>query len=261
MTTSAFLLDISRCIGCQACVAACKTGNELAAGSTTIRIVEHTRGTFPNLTGWFQNQRCYHCTDASCLAACPVGALYKQDGLTRFNRASCTGCAYCTDACPYGVPQMVEDRIFKCDGCQAVVEAGGTPWCVTTCPSHALAFGERVEILAEAHARVAALRTRYPNAQVHGHEPGSELGMVLVLPDSPESLGLPATPAAPLAIKAWQNVVKPASLGLTSLSVIVTAIAGVIARRNHVREMKQLHSNTAAKEPTATGQSDGGSVA
>lgn len=259
MTTYAFLLDIARCIGCQACVAACKTGNELPVAATTIRIVERTSGTFPNLRGWFQNQRCYHCTNAACVAVCPVGALYKEDGITRLDREKCTGCAYCTDACPYGVPHISDERAFKCDGCSQVVKAGGTPWCVTTCPSQALAYGERTTLIDEANERVAALRTRYPHAQVHGDRPESELGMILVLPDSPEALGLPLTPEPSMAIKTWQNVVKPASLGLTSLSVVVTAIAAMIARRNHVRELESLHRRESDQSAAGSSQTPLGS--
>ena len=92
--TSAFLLDMSRCIGCEACVVACKAGNELPLGRQYIELIEHTSGTFPNLTGGFQNQRCYHCSDATCVAVCPTGALFKDDGLTRLNRDDCSGCGY-----------------------------------------------------------------------------------------------------------------------------------------------------------------------
>ena len=73
---TAFLLDIGRCIGCQACVVACKAGNELAEGNQFIEITERVRGTFPNLAGSVDNKRCYHCADAACVDVCPTGALY-----------------------------------------------------------------------------------------------------------------------------------------------------------------------------------------
>jgi len=76
----AFLLDMSRCIGCEACVVACKTGNELTIGTQYIKLNEKTSGVFPDLTGGFQNQRCYHCLDAACVSVCPTGALFKEDG-------------------------------------------------------------------------------------------------------------------------------------------------------------------------------------
>jgi len=199
MTTYAFLLDLARCIGCQACVVACKTGNELPVGMQYIHVSEQTRGIFPNLAGPFRNHRCYHCADAACVTVCPVGAMYKEDGLTRLDRNSCIRCGRCVIACPYDVPVIAKDRrSSKCDGCAAVVEAGGTPWCVKTCPNHALMYGDRDEILAEAHIRVDALMARYPDAQVYGEAEYGGLGGIMVLPDSPETLELPLDPALSL---------------------------------------------------------------
>lgn len=252
MATNAFLLDISRCIGCQACTAACMTGNELPAGMQYIQLIEQTRGVFPNLAGGFKNQRCYHCADAACVAACPTGALYKEDGMTRLNREVCIGCEYCTDVCPFDVPHIVDGRSSKCDACASVTAAGGEPWCVRTCPSDALRYGDRGEILAEAHRRVEAILTRYPNARVYGETEAGGLGVVLVLPDEPEVLDLPANPEAPLLVNTWQKVVQPAALGLTSLSVVVTGVAAVIARRNHMQELKQLHAQEAEAQKQAS---------
>ncbi len=249
MTTYAFLLDIGRCIGCQGCVAACKTGNEVPEGRQYIHIVEQTRGTFPNLQGSFQNLRCYHCADAACVTVCPTGALYKEDGLTRLDREKCSGCTYCVDACPFDVPVMADDgRSSKCDACAAVVKAGGQPWCVKTCPSHALLYDERATILAEARSRAEALKMRYPNARVYGETEAGGLGVVMVLPDDPVALGLPANPDVPVALKAWQKVLQPASLGLTGLSIAVTGLVAVIARRNHLQEIRALESQQNARQ-------------
>jgi formate dehydrogenase iron-sulfur subunit len=236
----AFLLDLGRCIGCQACVVSCKAGNELDEGTQYIRIIEQTRGVFPNLAGGFDNHRCYHCADAACIAVCPTGALFKEDGLTRLDRGACSGCGYCVESCPYGVPEMVGGRSSKCDACAATTTAGGEPWCVTTCPSRALMYGARDEILAEAGARVAVLRDRYPNAQVYGETQAGGLGVVMVLPDDPEVLGLPASPDPPLVTRAWQRLVQPGSIALTGVTVAAAGVAAVIARRNHLAELEVI---------------------
>ena len=245
MATNAFLLDISRCIGCQACTAACMTGNELPVGAQYIQLIEQTRGTFPKLAGGFKNHRCYHCADAACVTACPTGALFKEDGMTRLNREVCIGCEYCTDVCPFDVPRIVDGRSSKCDACASVTKAGGEPWCVRTCPSDALRHADRQEILAEAQRRVEAIKARYPHARVYGETEAGGLGVIMVLPDDPEVLDLPANPDVPLLVNSWQKVVQPAALGLTSLSVLVTGMAAVIARRNHMQELKQLHTKEA----------------
>ncbi len=70
----------------------------------------------------------------------------------------------------------------------------------------------------------------------------------MVLPDDPEVLDLPANPDVPLLVNTWQKVVQPAALSLTAFSVAVTGVAAVIARRNHMQELKQLHAQQAAAE-------------
>jgi formate dehydrogenase iron-sulfur subunit len=242
MAEHAFLLDLGRCIGCQACVVACKTGNELGEGQQYIHLVEKTNGVFPNLTGGFNNHRCYHCADAACVAVCPTGALYKEDGLTRLDRDLCSGCSYCTQACPYEVPAMYEGKSSKCDGCAATVAAGGTPWCVKTCPSNALMYGTREEVHEEAFRRLEALRAIYPNAAVYGETQMDGLGMLVVVPDDPEKFDLPEDPKTPFIADAWQKVVQPTAVGLTLGLAVAAGVGGVIARRNHQRELAALEA-------------------
>ena len=246
MANYAFLLDLARCVTCQACVAACKTGNELPFGTQYIKIRSETQGTFPNLQTNILHKRCFHCSDAACVNVCPTGALFKEDGMTRLDRSACSGCNYCVEACPYDIPEMVDGLSAKCDGCAAAVKAGGQPWCVKTCPSDALRYDERETILAEAQSRVEALKERYPKAQIYGETQTGGLGVIMVLPNDPETLDLPPDPKYPLTAASWQKVVQPASVGLTSLSIAVTGLAAIIARRNHKRELEHLHEQAAA---------------
>ena len=248
MTDTAFLLDLGRCIGCQACVVSCKTGNELVEGQAYIDITEQTRGTFPELEGGFANHRCYHCTDAACVEVCPTGALFKDGTMTRLDRSTCSGCSYCVESCPFGVPRMVDGRSSKCDGCAAVVAAGGEPWCVKTCPSRALEWGPRVEILDEARDRASRMRTRYPRSRVYGETEAGGLGVLVVAPDDPETLGLPIDPRSPAVTRVWQSVVQPVSVGVGAATAVAAGVGAVIARRNHLREVKELEAAAAASE-------------
>ena len=242
MSQYAFLLDLGRGIGCQACVASCKVGNELGEGQQYIELIEKTRGEFPNLTGGWDNHRCFHCGDAACVTVCPTGALFKEDGLTRLDRDTCSGCSYCTEACPYDIPVMWEGKSSKCDGCADTTRAGGTPWCVGTCPSMALEYGPREEIRAEAHRRADALRDRYPNAQVYGETQAGGLGLLVVMPDDPELLDIPIDPKTPFMADAWQKIVQPASVGITIGAAVVAGAAAVIARRRHEEELDELEA-------------------
>lgn len=249
MASYAFLLDITRCIGCQACVVACKTGNELPTGMQYIRISERTTGTFPKLTGWIDNHRCFHCTNAPCVDACPVDALYKEDGMTRLDRSICIGCGDCVTACPYEVPEMVDGLAAKCDGCAAVVKAGGTPWCVKTCPSNALLYGEREEILAEAKRRQAAVEERYPNAGVFGETQQGGLGLIMVLPDSARRMRITAKPSEPAAVAVQHQALPPAQLGLGSWTIALGGLAAVIGRRNLLGHLRRSASSTRESAP------------
>ena len=247
----AFLLDLTQCIGCTGCVVACKTGNELGEGVSYIEIANNERGTFPDVVAGFDNHRCYHCTDAACVNVCPSGALFQEDGLTRVNTDACIGCQYCVQACPFSVPKMVDGVSRKCDGCRDVTRAGGTPWCVETCPSDALRYGERADIAAEAHRRASVMREKYPNAQVYGETEAGGLGMLVVVPDDPEVLGLPINPDIPRVTEAWQDFAQPIGVGAIGLTALGAGLAAIIARRNHMQEMAHIEAAGSAATSAA----------
>jgi formate dehydrogenase iron-sulfur subunit len=129
-----------------------------------------------------------------------------------------------------------------------VVKAGGQPWCVKTCPTDALRYDERDAILAEAKARLSQVQAHYLNARIYGETELDGLGVIMILPDAPEALGLPADPKVPVAMDVWQKAVQPASIGLTGLSLAFTGLAAIIARRNHQKEMGHTKSAVTEKE-------------
>jgi formate dehydrogenase iron-sulfur subunit len=251
MTRYAFLIDQDRCIGCQACVVACKAGNERPLGSNYVEIRETVRGQLPNLVGSFAHHRCFHCADAACVTVCPTGTLSKWNGLTVVNMDKCSGCGYCTDACPYKVPTLANDRVSKCVACFDLVQEGQTPWCAQTCPSQAIQFDERDKLLAEAKTRVAALKARHVNAQVYGEAQLGGLGLLMILLDEPAVFGLPEAPQTPAQLDVWQRVAQPASIGISALSVVVTGLAFIIARRQHQREKAVAHESAEPVETTS----------
>jgi formate dehydrogenase iron-sulfur subunit len=240
-TRYAFSIDLDRCIGCQACVVACRSGNDVADGDAYIAISENVRQKETGFWGSFAHKRCFHCAEAPCVEVCPTGTLTKVNGLTAVDMARCSACGYCTQACPFHIPHVVENHVSKCVGCLDQVQAGEEPWCARTCPSNAIRFGEREVILAEAKAKAAKLRQRYPNAQVYGETQLGGLGLLMVLLEAPGVYGLPEAPTVPATLQTWKTVVKPASAGLTALAAGVMGLVFVFARRQHAKEHAEAH--------------------
>jgi Fe-S-cluster-containing dehydrogenase component len=103
------VIDLQRCVGCGACALACKTENNTrtrAAGQSFnwADFIIRTEGRFPKVKHQVMPVLCNHCTDAPCVAACPVApkAMYKTpEGITMHDNERCIGCRMCQNACPY----------------------------------------------------------------------------------------------------------------------------------------------------------------
>jgi formate dehydrogenase iron-sulfur subunit len=143
----------------------------------------------------FLKRQCMHCLHPACVSACPVGAMHKlPDGPVLYNDARCIGCRYCMTACPFRIPRFEWDKpvgyIRKCHFCFDRLAEGLMPACVKTCPTGALQFGEREEMIALAEQRLKAQPERYIQ-HVYGKEEGGGTS-VLILSAVPFAyLGLP----------------------------------------------------------------------
>src|SRR3974390_953538 len=116
------LIDLSRCIGCKACQAACMEWNDLR---DRVGVSEGAYTNPPDLSdqSWclmrFHEEEidgslrwlilkdgCLHCTDPGCLRACPApGAIIQYaNGIVDFQEQQCVGCGYCISGCPFDIP-------------------------------------------------------------------------------------------------------------------------------------------------------------
>ena len=154
-----FLFDASRCVGCFACVVACKDHNDLQDGAENWRSVERFEyGTYPDIFTISISISCLHCTVPICVEVCPVKAIQRrvEDHLVVVNSDQCIGCKSCLMVCPFGAPKIAKDgKMHKCDYCLSRRIPDAEPACARVCPFGALHAGP-VEELQKISVRGAA---------------------------------------------------------------------------------------------------------
>lgn len=166
MTRLSMLIDLTRCIGCDACTVSCKQENGTPADVFFARVLNVEAGTFPQVKRVYVPVLCNHCEDPACLRACPNKAIYKRpDGIVLIDQDRCRGTGACVSACPYGniilkpndkwylpedrsyesdfvKPRLNENVARKCTFCAQRVDQGLEPACVVACPTTARIFGD-----------------------------------------------------------------------------------------------------------------------
>ncbi len=174
----AMVMDLRRCVGCQACVIACKSENKVPLGvfRTAVRVIEtgHMErredgivitedGNYaPNVKKSMLPVMCNHCEKPPCVESCPVQATFKrQDGLVLIDYDACIGCGICVKACPYGNRffNEVQKTADKCTLCVHRLDHGLAPACATSCVGRARVFGDLLDSKSEVSKLVAANRT------------------------------------------------------------------------------------------------------
>ena len=212
------VIDRDTCVGCQACVTACKGWNDQGYAAPLSDIDAYRSdpcGTFLNRVHSYEitpdegaaqiinfPRSCLHCDNAPCVTVCPTGASYKraEDGIVLVNEDACIGCGLCAWACPYGAREMdaAAGVMKKCTLCvdriynENLPEEDRQPACVRTCPTGARHFGDLGDP-DSAVSRLVAERGGYDLMPDLGTRPTNKY-----LPPRPKDRGQSEAPLAAL---------------------------------------------------------------
>jgi Fe-S-cluster-containing dehydrogenase component len=201
------LYDTTKCIGCKACVVACREANGLEPDTSwsgglyqaPLDLNEKTKTVIKLYDDGehrsFVKAQCMHCVDPACASACMLGAFKKREfGIVTYDVNYCIGCRYCEVACPYGVPKFqwskAAPKMVKCELCNHRLAQGKIPACAEVCPRQAVIFGKRDELLAEAKRRIAENPGKYVQ-KVYGETDGGGTQCLYVSHVPFERIGLP----------------------------------------------------------------------
>ena len=206
------LADLTRCIGCRRCEAACNKANNLPPPEVPFddkSVFEQERRpderAFTVVNRYkdpktekpvYVKIQCMHCEEPACASACLVGALRKTpEGPVVYNESVCIGCRYCMSACPFYIPAFeyfdpLSPRIQKCYMCYHRISKGEVPACVAECPMEALMIGRRSELLELARERIRRNPDKYIDHIYGEHEAGGT-GWLYISGVPFEELGFP----------------------------------------------------------------------
>ncbi|MEN8129001.1 MAG: 4Fe-4S dicluster domain-containing protein [Pseudomonadota bacterium] len=235
MARYAMAIDLDRCVGCGACVLACKSEWGVADGRqrnwvTPIGPV----GSFPDrVESTFYVGLCHHCDQPTCVEACPTAATYKDDkGRVVVDRELCIGCGYCVAACPYDARYLHPEtnKVDKCDFCKDRIDAGALqPACVQACIADARIFGDLDDRSSELWRRVVEeggrrLATDEVDIGPNIYYLGDEHHVRLILEHHPPN---PERVEPPLAAQVWSKWVRPLVFMVVGAALAGQAVAFV----------------------------------
>jgi formate dehydrogenase iron-sulfur subunit len=218
------LVDTTLCIGCRKCEEACNRRNRLPRtaepfsdknvfnyfrrpSANAFTVVNRFEGSpsadQEGIAHTYVKVQCMHCLYPSCVSACIVGALTKaDDGAVVYNPSICIGCRYCQISCPFEIPAYefhvaLTPRVRKCEFCSDPARGkGADPACAAACPTEALVFGRRADLVAMAKERIKRRPERYVD-RIYGETEVGGTSWLYLIGRPVEEIGLLELPDIP----------------------------------------------------------------
>jgi formate dehydrogenase iron-sulfur subunit len=260
------LADVTKCVGCYQCVEACAEAHQMGEERS---LPQHSPDglsarrwatILARPEGRHVRKSCFHCIDPACVSACPVGAMAKTpEGPVIYDPSRCMGCRYCMMACPYGIPRYEWDRtipfVRKCTLCYERLQEGKVPVCVEACSEGAIVFGNRDELLAEAHQQIRAEPVKYIQ-KVYGEREVGGTSILYISDISLDFLGFQGDPGQeplPDLTGAWIGKVPGIGIGVTAL---MAGTFWIIRRRMQMEAAGVEVENLSSAETPAKGGSE-----
>ncbi len=257
------LHDTTLCVGCRSCEQACNQVNELdplmpPAGDHTVfsteravtenlyTVVNRYQEKQGNQPAVFRKHQCMHCNEPCCASVCFVKAFEKTpEGPVLYKPELCVGCRYCVFACPYYALAYEYDdpltpKVVRCTMCYPRIKKGLQPACADICPTGAILFGKRVDLIKIARERMRKFPHRYIDHIFGEHEYGGTSWLTLA-GVSFKKLGIPDG----LTHEPLPNL----TTGFLSLAPLVAAIfpgllAGIYAFTKRKEKLSETERRT-----------------
>jgi len=255
MARYGMVIDLKKCVGCQACVAACKETWDAPPGQSRDWVYEYEgRDASGQQILTYYPGLCNHCDITPCVDACPTHATFKDEhGIVVIDPDVCIGCGYCISACPYNARYHDDRRNIadKCNYCKPRLASGGQPACVTTCLGHCRYFGDmddpgsdprRVMAAKETGVLVSAAVSIGPNTRYVGER---ERALIM-------AHGVPGSYALVPAGNFWKRIIDPVGKALLLLSG--AGMIGLLA----ITQLRSRFGKHSAAASAAEGEHDVG---
>jgi len=236
------LIDVTKCVGCGECARACAVANNLPNEESLELSATHYTVIKP-IKDVYVRRLCMHCNSPTCVSVCPVGAFTKKEtGAVLYDENKCLGCRYCMQACPFEVPRYewnsLTPRIQKCIFCYHRVVEGKQTACAEACQFGATVFGERNDLIAEAHKRIKENPNDYID-YIYGLEEVGGTSVLYISKVPFAELGLPTgVPKQPIPELSWM-VLSQIPKYVVAAGAVLFGLHWITSRRQEVARFEE----------------------